>query len=269
MNRYISYMKSQLNELLTSYGKVGVLWFDGEWENTWNHERGSNLYHCLRSLSPNLIINNRVDIARQAKTDVNDSIFCGDFGTPEQQIPSTGLPGKDWESCMTMNDNWGYNKNDNNWKSSEDLIHKLIDITSKGGNFLLNVGPTADGLFPNASTKSLNEIGIWMKENSEVIYGTHASPFEQLNWGRCTQKTKDNNTILFLHIFNWPENRKILIPKLNNEIVRAYVLKDKGRTKLPVEITNIGTISIDINSVLQSNYATVIVLEVKGTSVKI
>ncbi len=113
----------------------------------------------------------------------------GDYGTPEQEIPATGFGrGVDWESCMTMNDHWGYNKNDQNWKSTQTLIRNLIDCASKGGNYLLNVGPTAEGEFPQPSVERLAEIGKWMKVNGEAIYGTTASPFDKLTWGRCTQK---------------------------------------------------------------------------------
>lgn len=105
--KYVTYMKNQLTELLAGYGKIGVLWFDGEWESVWTHERGRDLYKYLRKLRPDLIINNRVDKGRRDNAGMTiDSSFYGDFGTPEQEIPSIGLPGVDWESCMTMNDHW-------------------------------------------------------------------------------------------------------------------------------------------------------------------
>ncbi len=268
MDKYVSYMKNQLIELLTNYGKIGVLWFDGEWEDTWTHERGKDLYSYLRKLQPDLIINNRVDKGRRDMAGLTaDSTFYGDFGTPEQEIPSTGLPDIDWESCMTMNDHWGYNKNDQNWKSSEDLVRKLIDIASKGGNFLLNVGPTSEGLFPDASIERLKDMGEWMKENGEAIYETKVSPFKELPWGRCTQKDKGRNTVLYLHIFDWPENGELMIPGLENEVIKAYALKDKEKNKLSIEKTDIGTISVNINSVTQSKYATVVVIEIKGKPV--
>ena len=107
--KYIKYLKAQLKELLTNYGDVAVLWFDGEWENTWADKRGIDLYNYVRSLQPNIIINNRVGASRNnLQGFTKGGGFAGDFGTPEQQIPATGMPGIDWETCMTMNDNWGY-----------------------------------------------------------------------------------------------------------------------------------------------------------------
>ena len=110
-DRFRAYLKSQVRELLTNYGPIGVLWFDGEWEDTWNHEYGVDLYNYVRGLQPDIIVNNRVDKGRGGMAGLTeDARFAGDFGTPEQEIPATGLPGVDWETCMTMNDHWGYNK---------------------------------------------------------------------------------------------------------------------------------------------------------------
>lgn len=268
MDSYVSHMKKQLKELLTNYGKIGVIWFDGEWEDTWTHDRGKDLYNYLRKLSPDLIINNRVDKGRSGMAGLTkDSTYYGDFGTPEQEIPANGLPGVDWESCMTVNDHWGYNKNDQNWKSSEDLVHKLIDIASKGGNFLLNVGPTSEGVIPQASVDRLKDMGDWMKENGEAIYETQVSPFEKLDWGRCTQKEDGKNTVLYLHVFDWPNDGKLVVPGLQNKVVEAYALKDKSKAELDVEKADDKTITVDVNNVDQSKYATVIVLEIKGKPV--
>ena len=265
MDRYIVHLKKQLKELLTNYGNIGVLWFDGEWEDTWTHERGKDLYDYLRKLKPNLIINNRVDKGRSGMEGMNkDKSYAGDFGTPEQEIPLTGLPGVDWESCMTMNDNWGYNKNDQKWKSSEDLVKKLTDIASKGGNFLLNVGPTSEGVFPDASIQRLSEIGEWMKMNGESIYGTKASPFQKLTWGRCTQKSKGKHTVLYLHVFDWPADGQLIIPELKNKIIKAYALNSHPQKQLLVSKSPNGTININLVTVNQSKYATVIALEVEG-----
>jgi alpha-L-fucosidase len=160
---YRQYMKAQLNEIISQYDP-GALWFDGGWVEWWNHEDGRDLQKFLRTLKPDIIHNNRIGIDE----DLNE-----DYGTPEQDIPPGGLD-YDWETCMTMNDSWGYKRSDSNWKPIKVLIFNLIDIASKGGNFLLNVGPTAEGVIPKASVARLREIGAWLKVNGEAIYGTKA-----------------------------------------------------------------------------------------------
>ncbi len=219
-SKYVKYMRGQLKELLTNYGKIGVLWFDGEWERTWNADLGDALYYYVRSLQPSIIVNNRVSKGRAGMSGTYDpGKFVGDFGTPEQRIPATGL-GYDWETCMTMNNHWGYNKHDNNWKSAPGLIHRLIDIASKGGNFLLNVGPTSEGTFPQPAIDRLKAIGKWMKVNGDSIYGTTASLFENLPWGRSTTK---GNTI-YLHVFDWPQKGELVVPGLITQASSVYFL---------------------------------------------
>jgi alpha-L-fucosidase len=257
---YVSYLKNQLKELLTNYGKIGVLWFDGQWENTWTHERGKDLYQYVRGLQPSIIVNNRVDVGREGMGQTKTG-FAGDFDTPEQEIPATGIPGADWESCMTMNNNWGYNSHDNHWKSSEDLIRKLIDIASKGGNFLLNVGPTAEGLFPQPSIDRLKDIGSWMSINHESIYGTRASPFKSLSWGRCTKKTITGGTRLYLHVFDWPGDGKIVIPNFGSPVTNCYSLADKKKLKA---LKTGSDYVIDVSRLEEKQYATVIVMDIKG-----
>ncbi|RMG75644.1 MAG: alpha-L-fucosidase [Bacteroidetes bacterium] len=211
--RYLEdYMKPQLEELLTNYGDIGVLWFDGEWVPDYTTEMGKEVYTFVRSLQPDIIINNRVDKGRKGMEGLDaEGDFAGDFGTPEQEIPATGVPGVDWESCMTMNDTWGYKSFDDNWKSDTTLIRNLVDIVSKGGNFLLNIGPTAEGRIPEASVTRLQAMGAWMDVNSEAIYGAQASPFERPDWGRFTQK----GDILYAHIFDWPAGGELVIPELS------------------------------------------------------
>jgi alpha-L-fucosidase len=143
----------------------------------------------------------------------------GDYGTPEQEIPPTGVPGLDWETCMTMNRNWGYNRADKDFKPPIELIRNLVDIASKGGNFLLNVGPTADGTFPPESVDRLKAIGAWMAINSASIYGTEASPFLSLPWGRCTVRRLDRETTrLYLHVFDRPRDNILVVPGLLNDV---------------------------------------------------
>ena len=224
-DRYVEYMRGQVTELLTNYGPIGVMWFDGEWESTWNHDYGQELYDLCRSLQPNVIVNNRVDVGRSGMAGMTKGAgFAGDFGTPEQEIPATGMPGVDWESCMTMNNHWGYNKNDFAYKSGTHLIQNLCDIASKGGNFLLNIGPTARGTFPQESIDRLAEMGIWMDQHGEAIHGTSASPFRSLAWGRCTMKAEGDNTVLYLHVFDWPKNERLVLPGIGNQVISAELL---------------------------------------------
>jgi alpha-L-fucosidase len=168
-----TYLKPQLAELIRKYDPA-VLWFDGEWIPEWTEPQGRDLYNYLRSIKPSLIINNRVGKGRAGMQGMNQyKDAAGDFGTPEQEILE-GTSDFDWESCMTMNDTWGFKVNDHNWKSAETLVHNLIDIAAKGGNYLLNVGPTAEGLIPAPSVERLGEMGAWLRQNGEAIYATNS-----------------------------------------------------------------------------------------------
>lgn len=260
--KYISYLKSQLKELITNYGDIGVLWFDGEWEGFWKHEDGVDLYNYVRSLKPDIIVNNRVDKGRGGMAGMTTSAgYAGDFGTPEQEIPETGLPGVDWESCMTMNNNWGYNKADKNFKSVRDLIRKLVDIASKGGNFLLNIGPMANGLFPPESMERLREIGNWMHFNGESIYGTSASPFEHISWGRVTQKNLDGKSMVYLHVFDWPADGKLKISGIGSKPQYIYTLKEKEAIGF---IFDGNSITMQLPPVPKDEINTVIAMEFSG-----
>lgn len=260
--RYRQYLKNQLAELLGKYGEIGVLWFDGEWEDTWTHEMGQDLYWYVRGLQENIIINNRVDKGRAGMEGMTiEGEYMGDFGTPEQEIPANGLPGVDWESCMTMNNHWGYNRYDNNWKSAADLIRKLADIASKGGNFLLNVGPKADGTFPGESIAILNSIGRWMDIYSEAIEATTASPFTNIEWGRCTSRQTGRNTRLYLHVFDWPDDGILSLSGLDNRIKGAYIMD--GMKPLKYEKSGAET-RIIVPAMAPDSINSVIILDIRG-----
>ena len=222
---YVTYMKRQLKELIESCDPE-VIWFDGEWPGWWTPEDGHDMYAYLRGLKPSLIINNRVGSGRggMAGFDRGDQQYAGDFGTPEQEIPATGIAGADWESCMTMNDTWGFKKNDHNWKSTETLLRNTIDIVSKGGNFLLNVGPTAEGEIPPASVERLAAMGRWLKTNGEAIYGATASPIEAPAWGRITTRDEGDRKVLYLHVFDWPADGVLQVDGLESAPTRCTLL---------------------------------------------
>jgi alpha-L-fucosidase len=271
-NRYVkTYMKPQLKELIANYGPLGVLWFDGEWIKDWTEPQGKDLYNYIRSLQPNIIINNRVGKGRgKTREERMQGItkgegYAGDFGTPEQEIPPTGLPGVDWETCMTMNDTWGFKSYDDNWKSTEDLIRKLVDIASKGGNFLLNIGPTAEGLIPQASDERLAAIGEWMAKSSESIYGTTASPFEKLPWGRCTAKLGK----LYLHVFDWPKDGELKVPMPRNDVQMAYLLTHKDRAELLLDSDESGNLVVTVPRKVPDAIDTVVLLEMEAEAVVI
>jgi len=196
------YLKPQLEELLTDYGDIGVIWFDGEWIKEWTEPQGKDLYNYVRNIKPDLIVNNRVGKGRKGMQGMNkDKTYAGDFGTPEQEILS-GQSDYDWESCMTMNDTWGFKKNDHNWKSAEMLIHNLADITAKGGNYLLNVGPTSEGLIPDPSVGRLKEMGDWIKINNEAIYET--TSLKKYREGDIRFTLSPDKNYIYAIVLKWP-----------------------------------------------------------------
>ena len=171
------------------------------------HAQAMRFYERVRS-HPQIILNNRIGGGVQ-----------GDVITPEQFIPATGYQGRPWETCMTMNRHWAYCAYDDNWKGADELIRKLVEIVSKGGNLLLNIGPDKYGTIPQVCRNNLQRIGAWMKVNGDAIYGTQASPFPFLPFGYATRK---GNT-LYLHIKDW--SRRISVP-YGLKVRKAYLLAD-------------------------------------------
>jgi alpha-L-fucosidase len=247
---YIAYMKQELSDLIKQTD-TELLWFDGEWPDWWSEADGRDLYSYLRGIKPSLIINNRIGRGRISKDKSHDDMeglthgdaeYCGDFGTPEQQIPPKGIPGMDWESCMTLNNTWGFKSYDHSWKAPETLIRNLCDIASKGGNYLLNVGPTAEGEIPPESLTRLSDIGTWMKVNGQAIYGSSATPFDvPMGNFSPTEKDKKGNPVfvpewkwratskpghLYLIVFDWPKDGTFTIPAFPHRISQATLLSD-------------------------------------------
>jgi alpha-L-fucosidase len=227
---YLDYMALQVRELLCRYGPVRVVWFDGL-----DHQEKYDGYRftgMIGGMSPGTLVNNRIGVE-------------GDFETPEQWVPKripvkgvrisgtspeeagglpTGLPTarefKPWDSCMTINDTWAYNRNDRKFKSSEQLVRTLVEVAAKGGNLLLNVGPGPDGTIQPEFQERLRAIGKWLKANGESIYGTTYGPLQDLSFGYTTSR---GNTV-YLHVFDWPVAEKLEIPRLPVRIENVRLL---------------------------------------------
>jgi len=219
MNRYVRYMKTQLRELVENYGPLGVLWFDGEWEEPWTHERGLDLYAYVRELQQNIIINNRVDKGRKGMEGVTgtDQDYAGDFDTPEQRVGKFQTT-RPWETCITIGKQWAWKPNEK-IKSLKECIRILVQTVGGDGNLLLNVGPMPDGRIDPRQAERLDEIGKWLKQNEESIYGTRGGPFMPGEWGASTHK---GNTV-YVHIFNW-EKGVVTLPTIAQKIIGSASL---------------------------------------------
>ncbi len=240
----------QVKELLTNYGDVSVLWWD--YATQMKSYQGAVKLKKLLNIQPNIISNDRLH-----------PDFPGDTKTPEQGIPKWDQINEEenWENCMTMNNSWGYKSFDDKWKSSEELIRNLVKNVARGGNYLLNVGPKADGTIPEESVERLKEIGKWMSANGEAVYETQMSPFGAIPWGECTCKEKGKNTTLYFFVFDWPENEKLFIPRLTNKVISAKLLATGDKIK--TSENDKGT-ELTVPKVMPDTYATVINVEVKG-----
>lgn len=205
-------VEPQVKELLTNYGEVGIMWFDTPY--VMPVELCRELKRFVKELQPECLINGRIGYK------------LGDYRQmSDNEIPVLFFPG-DWETPMTLNDTWGYSKVDHNWKSAEDVIHKLVDVTGKGGNLLLNIGPDEKGRVPAKSCQILDEVGKWLKVNQESIYGCNSKlDFQyEIRWGKITGKDKK----LYLHVFEYPEfPYEILVTGLRTKITSVYKLEGK------------------------------------------
>ena len=260
--KYVDYMYRQAEEMFSNYGPIDIVWWDYSSEKIQGEKWGaSKLVAMVKQRHPNIIMNNRL---YSFKANNEYTRANGDLVTPEQHIPETGFKGMDWESCMTMNGTWGYSRNNQNWSTAKQLIRNMIDIVSKGGNYLLNVGPMADGTIPAQSITLMHTVGSWMNVNNESVYGSRANNIGRVSWGRITAKGNTH----YLHVFNWPAGNRLLAPfqPVAGNTPKAYFLADNNKTALPVEVSERG-IYIDIsNKTYKDDNATVIVLEAEGQS---
>jgi alpha-L-fucosidase len=254
---YINDMKAQLKELIEKY-HPHIMWFDGDWTgNTgdptlsswWTKNDGIALYDTLIKLDPNLIVNERV--FRNAD--------LGDYECPEQTVPDTALD-RPWETNQTMNTSWGYNSSDNSYKTATTLVQQLVDVVSKDGNYLLNIGPKGDGTVPDEQISLLTQIGDWTSVYGNSIYGSTRSPFSETpSWGRYTKKEGK----LFAHVFSWPSNSILKVYKLTNTVEKIYLMNDS--TNLLNYKDSIGYYWISVPQNAPNEINSVVVIEVNGT----
>ncbi|MEC0242370.1 alpha-L-fucosidase [Paenibacillus dokdonensis] len=249
-------VKPQLRELLTEYGKIGLLWFDTA--GGLSEEDSKDIVQYVRSLQPECLMNSRV----------SHFMGMGDYVSKgDNEIGMSGEDRRPWETPMTLNQSWGYTTRDQVWKTAESLIHKLVNVIGKGGNLLLNVGPTPEGEIPELSAQRLREVGEWTHRNAESIYGTDGSPFPcELQWGGIT--TRPGRLYLHIHNNKWPENG-LRIHGIRNHVLCAYSLADPSKEELRLEQTydeglNLHTLSLQMPPQPTDAYVSVIVLELEG-----
>lgn len=230
-DRYLEYMHGQIKELVTNYGKLDILWFDFSYEDMCGEKwRAAELIEMVRSFQPDVIIDNRLEGSGEKNGSITTAEplpYSGDFACPEQIIPPEGI--KDdhgdmlpWELCATMNNHWGYCAADKAYKTPETIIRKLVECVSKGGNFMLNVGPDAKGNIPRQSTEILTEVGKWMEKNGESVYGCGISEYPKPEWGRYTQK----GDTLYAHVFETPLGAMPLYGIDKDRIESIHLVRD-------------------------------------------
>ena len=253
---YTSYMNSHVKQLFTDYGKADMLWVDySSAQFQGKHWETTKLLTDLIKLQPHMLVNNRFWNGLE-----NDK---GDFFTPEKYVPAFGSGGRAFEVCHTMNESFGYSYHDNHWKTTKETIHLLIDIVSKGGNLLLNVGPDPKGHIPKQSIKALKETGDWLKKNGSAIYGTTANPFSKLPANiRCTKKDLGNNkTVLYFHLLEWPKNNKFTVLGLQNKVAKIRLLSSKEKVSFKQDAD---TMQIKLPSSAINENCSVVAVLVKG-----
>ncbi|GHU64197.1 alpha-L-fucosidase [Spirochaetia bacterium] len=241
-SRYVDFMHGQIKELLTNYGKIEVMWFDFSYADMKGPKwKSQELISMVRSLQPWLITDNRLEGSGEESGTIltaNPSDFAGDFACPEQMIPPKGIINElgdpvPWEACITLNNHWGYCAEDHHWKDAQMVVRMLTECVSKNGNLLLNVGPDAKGRIPRASVEILEEVGRWMDDNGESIYGAGIAEYEKPEWGRFTQKGKK----LYAHVLD-AQAGGICLPNLAGKIEKLRLLSDGSEIK-PAQYWNL------------------------------
>ena len=236
-DQYLEYMHGQIKELCTNYGKIDIFWFDFSYDDMRGEKwKATELVRMIRSYQPDVLMDNRLEVSGEGFGSLatqNPTEYCGDFVSPEQIIPPEGVVddmGKPvvWESCITMNNNWGYNSRDNHFKTADIVIKKLVECVSKGGNMLINVGPDARGNIPAQSLEILEKVGNWMHANGEAIYNCGRSELPRPDYGRITQNGKD----IYFHV-NEPQIGFVPLVGIKAEDVKCIrLLKDGSEMKI-------------------------------------
>ncbi len=262
--KYADYMRAQVKELLTNYGDIGIVWFDAggalRVANRGELIKGEELIAMINQLQPRTLVNNRAGV-------------LADYGTPEQHIPG-GKTVEPFEVCMTLNKHWGFNAADKDWKTPATVVRNIADITSKGGNYLLNVGPTAEGEIPTESIRILKEVGAWTHANAEAIYGAGPTPFgDELGYEDATRQDKEGKPLwvdrdawrcttkpakLFFTLLEWP-GPEFALPKFSNRTTKAYLLADPAHTSLAIKDGK-----VVLPSVAPAGLAPVLCVEIEG-----
>ncbi len=254
MDRYVQFMNDQLEELLTNYGPIGILWFDGEWEKPWTHRRGKELLAYLRGLQPDLIVNNRVGKNRQGMSGVSKGEeILGDYDTPEQTVGKMQTD-RPWETCMTLCRQWSWKPN-YKMKSLKECLHILVNTVGGDGNLLLNVGPMPDGRIEPRQAQRLRKMGQWIQKYSESIHGARGGPFPRGDWGAATCK---GNTI-YLHLLD-PNLDLVKLPSIRRKIIGSSVLTGGSAT---VNQTESG-IEVSVPKSDRQEIDTIVVLKLDG-----
>jgi alpha-L-fucosidase len=219
MDRYARYLKGQLAELLEGCGPLGILWFDGDWEEPWSEARGQDLYRFVRGLQPSVIVNNRVGKSREDMAGTSAGAgFYADYDTPEQQV-GRYRDDRPWESCITICEQWAWKPGDT-LKSLEQCVRTLVSCAGGDGNLLLNVGPMPNGEIEGRQADRLREMGTWLGANGESIYGTRGGPWKPQPWGVSTRKGRT----AWLHLLHWPAEGTVTLPAVGPGVASARVM---------------------------------------------